>query len=148
MKTLFLILFMVFSLNISSQVITLNFDESETLFKEGNYIDSNISLLLNGDPLYFCYGGHKTKKIFDFNKKIALLYFNNEIIDTIKIKNFDLIDGVYTIELYDINFITKDQLNTYEIIDTNKNKSYYCWYYFETNESWGIVEKLINLNIE
>jgi hypothetical protein len=148
MKTLFLILFTIFSLKLSSQVITLTFDESETLFKEGNYVDLNIVQLLESDPLYFCYGGINTKKVFDLNKKVVLFYVNNEVNDTINIKNFDLKNGIYTIVLDDINFFTKNQLNTYQIIDTNKNKSYYCWYYFESDESWAISEKIINLNIK
>lgn len=148
MKNLFLILFTIFSFSISSQVITLNYDESETLMKEGNYIDSNISLLLNSDPIYFCYGGLNTKKVFDLNQKLTLVYYNDDIVDTIKVKKFNFKNGIYTIVLDDINFLTKNQLDTYQIIDINKNKSYYCWYYFETNESWGMSEKVINLNIE
>lgn len=148
MKNLFLIFSLIFSLSISSQVITLNYDESETLMKEGNYIDSNISLLLNSDPIYFCYGGLNTKKVFDLNQKLTLVYYNDDIVDTIKVKKFNFKNGVYTIVLDDINFLTKNQLDTYQIIDINKNKSYYCWYYFETNESWGMSEKVINLNIE
>ena len=97
MKTLFLILFTIFSLKLSSQVITLTFDESETLFKEGNYVDLNIVQLLESDPLYFCYGGINTKKVFDLNKKVVLFYVNNEVNDTINIKNFDLKNGIYNL---------------------------------------------------
>ena len=80
MKTLFLILFTFFSLRLSSQVITLTSYKSETLFKEGNYIDSNFTQILNTESVFSSYG--KITKVLDLDFGSALLIEDGNLINT------------------------------------------------------------------
>lgn len=146
MKNLFLILFTTFSLKLSSQVITLTSYESKTLFKEGNHIDSNFTQLLNTESVFNSYV--KITKILDLDFGSALLIENGNLINTLKIKSHELKNGVYFIVLDDTNIFTGEPLDTYQIIDTNNNCSYFCWFYSDVNESWLINEKIDKILIE
>jgi hypothetical protein len=146
MKTLFLILFTFFSLRLSSQVTTLTSYKSETLFKEGNYIDSNFTQILNTESVFSSYG--KITKVLDLDFGSALLIEDGNLINTLKIKSHELKNGVYFIVLDDTNIFTGEQLDTYQIIDTNNNFSYFYWFYSDVNESWLINEKIDKILIE
>jgi hypothetical protein len=148
MKTLFLTSILVLiSLMSFSQVITITYDYSETYSINGDYTGFNFTPLLVNEPLFFV-SDNKTKKIIDLNVNSLFVYYDENLINTLKIKKSTLKDGVYLIVLDEVNIFTGNQLDTYQIIDLNNNKSYSCWFYFESNESWLINEKVIGLSVK
>jgi hypothetical protein len=130
-----------------SQVITITYDYSETHSMVGEYAGFNFTPLLVNEPL-FSVSDNKTKKIIDLNVNSLFVYYDENLINTLKIKKSTLKDGVYLIVLDEVNIFTGNQLDTYQIIDLNNNKSYSCWFYFESNESWLINEKVIEMSIK
>lgn len=130
-----------------SQVITVTHDYSEIYSNKGDYTGFNFTNLLSNEPL-FSLSDNKTKKVIDLNVDSLFVYYDENLISTLKIKKSTIKNGIYLIVLDEINIFTGNQLDTYQIIDLNNNKSYSCWFYFENNESWLINEKVIDLSVK
>lgn len=146
MKNLFLILFIFLSQNFFTQVITITYYESQTYFKEGNYIDSSFTPLLKTESVFT--DKVKITKVLNLNSNLALLVENGNLVNTLTIKSHEFKNGVYFIVLDDLNIFDGSQLDTYQIIDTNNNFSYFCWFYSDVNESWLINEIVDEIFIE
>jgi hypothetical protein len=134
---------MVVSLfSLSQDVISLNYTQSDvyTLFGENDYEE-----VINNGNL-----SEKRKvveqKVINLTKMETNYYQDGVFVKTFKIDNCKEINGIFYITYKERDVRNNGTILTTQIVDTNKNTTYYCWYW-DGDENTTFVVKESNLEM-
>jgi hypothetical protein len=124
MKKILLILSLILTPIVFSQVVSVSISETYQSIKSGNL--NYLSVLK--DPDSTSVGITNLKYVLDLNKKTSTVYMDGFKINTINFNTVEKNNNVYVITIKDKNRYDGTLLMTKFTLDTSKNLLVYQWY--------------------
>jgi hypothetical protein len=124
MKKILLILSLILTPIVFSQVVSVSISETYQSIKSGNL--NYLSVLK--DPDSTSVGITNLKYVLDLNKKTSTVYMDGFKINTINFNTVEKNGNVYVITIKDKNIYDGTLLMTKFTLDTSKNLLVYQWY--------------------
>ena len=124
MKKILLILSLILTPIVFSQVISVSISETYLYLKHGNL--NYLSVLK--DPDSTSVENTNLKYVLDLNKKTSTVYMDGFKINTINFNTVEKNNNVYVITIKDKNIYDGTLLMTKFTLDTSKNLLVYQWY--------------------
>jgi hypothetical protein len=124
MKKILLILSLILTPIVFSQVISVSISETYLYLKHGNL--NYLSVLK--DPDSTSVENTNLKYVLDLNKKTSTVYMDGFKINTINFTTVEKNNNVYVITIKDKNIYDGTLLMTKFTLDTSKNLLVYQWY--------------------
>jgi hypothetical protein len=124
MKKILLILSLILTPIVFSQVVSVSISETYLSLKSGNL--NYLSVLK--DPDSTSVGITNLKYVLDLNKKTSTVYMDGFKINTINFNTVEKNNNVYVITIKDKNRYDGTLLMTKFTLDTSKNLLVYQWY--------------------
>ena len=124
MKKILLILSLILTPIVFSQVVSVSISETYLSLKSGNL--NYLSVLK--DPDSTSVGITNLKYVLDLNKKTSTVYMDGFKINTINFNTVEKNNNVYVITIKDKNRYDGTLLMTKFTLDTSKNLLAYQWY--------------------
>ena len=124
MKKILLILSLILTPIVFSQVVSVSISETYQSIKSGNL--NYLSVLK--DPDSTSVGITNLKYVLDLNKKTSTVYMDGFKINTINFNTVEKNGNVYVITIKDKNIYDGTLLMTKFTLDTSKNPLVYQWY--------------------
>ena len=124
MKKILIILSLILTPIVFSQVVSVSISETYLSLKSGNL--NYLSVLK--DPDSTSVENTNLKYVLDLNKKTSTVYMDGFKINTINFNTVEKNGNVYVITIKDKNIYDGTLLMTKFILDTSKNLLVYQWY--------------------
>ena len=124
MKKILIILSLILTPIVFSQVVSVSISETYLSLKSGNL--NYLSVLK--DPDSTSVGITNLKYVLDLNKKTSTVYMDGFKINTINFNTVEKNGNVYVITIKDKNIYDGTLLMTKFTLDTSKNLLVYQWY--------------------
>ena len=124
MKKILLILSLILTPIVFSQVVSVSISETYLSLKSGNL--NYLSVLK--DPDSTSVGITNLKYVLDLNKKTSTVYMDGFKINTLNFNTVEKNNNVYVITIKDKNIYDGTLLMTKFTLDTSKNLLVYQWY--------------------
>jgi hypothetical protein len=139
MKTLITLILTFISFLSFSQVITVTWNRTKAFNFHGD--NARIPEFASAGTQLFDVGGNGKKEL-DLVKMESRFYEDNILKNTLKIKSYHKTSqNRIEIILCDYDLRTGLPFDTYQIIDTKTNTSYYSWYYGGKDDiTWVYIE--------
>lgn len=124
MKKILIILSLILTPIVFSQVVSVSISETYLSLKSGNL--NYLSVLK--DPDSTSVENTDLKYVLDLNKKTSTVYMDGFIINTLNFNTVEKNGNVYVITIKDENIYDGTLLMTKFTLDTSKNLLVYQWY--------------------
>ena len=124
MKKILIILSLILTPIVFSQVVSVSISETYLSLKSGNL--NYLSVLK--DPDSTSVGITNLKYVLDLNKKTSTVYMDGFKINTLNFNTVEKNNNVYVITIKDKNIYDGTLLMTKFTLDTSKNLLVYQWY--------------------
>jgi hypothetical protein len=124
MKKILLILSLILTPIVFSQVVSVSISETYLSLKSGNL--NYLSVLK--DPDSTSVENTNLKYVLDLNKKTSTVYMDGFKINTLNFNTVEKNNNVYVITIKDKNIYDETLLMTKFTLDTSKNLLVYQWY--------------------
>jgi hypothetical protein len=124
MKKILLILSLILTPIVFSQVISVDINTTYTFIKNGNL--NYLDVIKDHDTTNT--KSTDLKYVLDLNKKTSTVYMDGFEINTIKFNTVEKNNNVYVITIKDKNIYDGTLLMTKFTLDTSKNLLVYQWY--------------------
>tara|TARA_R110000868_G_scaffold227610_2_gene480643 strand:- start:840 stop:1277 length:438 start_codon:yes stop_codon:yes gene_type:complete len=144
MKKILLILSLILTPIVFSQVVSVSISETYLSLKSGNL--NYLSVLK--DPDSTSVENTNLKYVLDLNKKTSTVYMDGFKINTINFNTVEKNGNVYVITIKDKNIYDGTLLMTKFTLDTSKNLLVYQWYdkYYDLTIVLTFKQKIVISN--
>lgn len=144
MKKILLILSLILTPIVFSQVVSVSISETYLSLKSGNL--NYLSVLK--DPDSTSVGITNLKYVLDLNKKTSTVYMDGFKINTLNFNTVEKNNNVYVITIKDKNIYDGTLLMTKFTLDTSKNLLVYQWYdkYYDLTIVLTFKQKIVISN--
>jgi predicted transcriptional regulator len=144
MKKILIILSLILTPIVFSQVVSVSISETYLSLKSGNL--NYLSVLK--DPDSTSVGITNLKYVLDLNKKTSTVYMDGFKINTLNFNTVEKNNNVYVITIKDKNIYDGTLLMTKFTLDTSKNLLVYQWYdkYYDLTIVLTFKQKIVISN--